>query len=48
MKAALIGTTTSLTITDTTLRIEYTHFDDDSYPTMKALMMKPKPYTSIR
>ena len=48
MKAALIGSTTTLQIVDTTLRIEYTHFDDESYPIFKQLMMKPKPYVSIR
>lgn len=48
MTACLIGTTTQLTITDTTLRIEYTHMDDEAYPMIKSLLMKPKPYTSIR
>lgn len=48
MTACMMGTTTQLTITDTTLRIEYTNMEDEAYPMIKSLLMKPKPYTSIR
>ena len=47
-RACLIGNSTSLTITDTTLRIEYTEFSDTSFPIMKQLTYQAKPYYSIR
>ena len=49
LNACLIGNTTTLTITDTTCRIEYiTYEDQESYQVMKALMYQPKPFVSIR
>lgn len=49
LNACLIGNTTTLTVTDTTCRIEYiTYEDGESYQIMKALMYQPKPFVSIR